>query len=215
MNNNNLYLKNFKLFQILNKIRKLLQWKQSTAVGLYFTKILHILSTYTIPSDQFQRPIIEAMADIFNILLLSDNIFLKQRAVETFYRFSHVTKHTEIITLSVKNSQTLKLYITNYFQKNLTEHFDFDINKKVCELCKSSFQHKCINSLGVKQFENHGNQCLVTNKISSSHENIREISNRWLKDSEDIIQCIEQLTPLQKNEIKNICNLIMKAVNTK
>lgn len=167
--------------------------------GLYFTWLLKSLSMVTFPSDNIQRSIIDTIAEIFGTLLSSENMWVKQKALDNFYNFSHFTSHPEIVVLSVKNSPTLKLDVTNYFKRIISEDVS-DVSTYISKLCKVNFIHVC------NEQESGSKEILGKNLNNVDFE---EVYQRWKADSETLRHSMNNLTSLQKKEIGMICTILL------
>ncbi|KAK6627613.1 hypothetical protein RUM44_010091 [Polyplax serrata] len=186
------------LLRITSKMKKLI-CNSFFDSGLYFTWLLKSLSMVTFPSDNIQRSIIDTIAEIFGTLLSSENMWVKQKALDNFYNFSHFTSHPEIVVLSVKNSPTLKLDVTNYFKRIISEDVS-DVSTYISKLCKVNFIHVC------NEQESGSKEILGKNLNNVDFE---EVYQRWKADSETLRHSMNNLTSLQKKEIGMICTILL------
>lgn len=195
-------------FQVISKVKKLLA-AQSDATSLYFTWILKGFSTITLLPDSLQQHIIKTIAEIYTALLSSEKALIKQKALENFYDFSHLTSHAEIIALSVQNCPSLKQDVTNYFQKKIREEANESTIEQLCLMHKSNFHHAChFSNAPEKQELNKGSNFSGQN-LSLIVTNYQEIIERWKEYSENISKIAQELTSLQKREIQDFCTTLL------
>nr|CAD7586027.1 unnamed protein product [Timema genevievae] len=134
---------NSQLLKILRTV-KVMSTKGSSLLKLSSLSILKSLGTKIINSTPDQLEVCHQIGDLFSLLLQDKNPLVLQTTLEVFEYFAHVTKHEQIVVLSVKNNKTSQKKITCYLQRQLPEPKpDICFKEYLTFQSQVQFVHKC------------------------------------------------------------------------
>ncbi|CAG2060323.1 unnamed protein product [Timema podura] len=137
------HVNNSQLLKILRTV-KVLSTKGSSLLKLSSLSILKSLGTKIINSTPDQLEVCHQIGDLFSLLLQDKNPLVLQTTLEVFEYFAHVTKHEQIVVLSVKNNKTSQKKITCYLQRQLQEPKpDICFKEYLTFQSQVQFVHKC------------------------------------------------------------------------
>ncbi|XP_054287194.1 uncharacterized protein C1orf112 homolog [Macrosteles quadrilineatus] len=129
---------------------------------------LRSLASKLLPSDSNQNLVYNEISSLFVKLLLDSNPLVKQFALETFSYFAYVTKHEEIVALTVAKDVKLQNIIAQYLEGIPIVKSDTELLKYLSSI-KVPFVHKCrINNSNIEK----DNVELNPSKKFKSSENV-------------------------------------------
>ncbi|XP_067014370.2 FIGNL1-interacting regulator of recombination and mitosis [Anabrus simplex] len=174
---------NAHLLKVLHKM-KILVGCGFPSVNINIISILKSLAFKIIENDKDYMKVINSIANIFSVLLQDANAIVCQTAYEVFAYFAHVTKHEQIVKLSVSSSKCLQkqitLYLTNMPAGRVSDndkYLSFVDYLKIQS--KIKFEHKC------KPRKEGNEETVVKSSV------VEEVSEPNM--SCDIVQAIDQL----------------------
>ncbi|XP_071443976.1 FIGNL1-interacting regulator of recombination and mitosis-like [Hetaerina americana] len=116
------------------------------SVKLASIKFLRSLAVIFFDIDKNQTIVWRQIAKTFSLLLKDNNAIIRQYSLETFTYFSQVTKHEQIVPMSVGGSQDVKAVVAHYLNKipcdiplgkqiTLSEYLKKQLNVKPLHFC--------------------------------------------------------------------------------
>lgn len=127
-------------FQILSQLKHILT--VSSCLKISTCQLLTNLSKKSFDSASDKRCILFLISDIFNVLLKSENVIIKQKSLQAFMLFLSFTSHEEVATTAVSDSKELQDTVSSYLQSRLDEISPSE--DYLMLLSKEKFRHNCL-----------------------------------------------------------------------
>nr|CAD7576829.1 unnamed protein product [Timema californicum] len=207
------HVDNSQLLKILHTV-KVLSTKGSSLLKLSSLSILKSLGTKIINSTPDQLEVCHQIGDLFSLLLQDKNPLVLQTTLEVFEYFAHVTKHEQIVVLSVKNNKTSQKKVTCYLQRQLPEPKpDICFKEYLRFQSQVQFVHKCSARIEPKNdspmmidLPANCDKPIKKCKIEYSVEKLVQIVDQLKRDSCSLVNfCQESTLSLEaKDEIQKV-----------